>query len=133
MENLENRAWKNLNANSKEEDRKTLVSPTKMGEVYPLSSWGGNDFIGLYIGNHQLYKESLKEMIFTVRDKNEDYHLYSSKDGLMIWHSDGDDGPEWPAGIRVEYIGKASEKNKKGIDKRFKNIFDEEENLRLKE
>ncbi len=133
MKDLEKIAWKNLNENSTEKDSKTFVSPTKIGEVYPLSAGGGNDFIGLYIGNHQLYKKNPKEMIFTIRDKEENYHLYSSKDGLMMWHSDGDDGPQWPAGIRVNYLGKASEQNKDGINKRFKNIFDEEDKLILKE
>jgi hypothetical protein len=133
MVDLEKIAWKNLNENSIEEDRKTIVSPQKVGEVYPLSSWGGNDFLGIYLGQHQLFKKSPKKMIFTIRDKNEDYHLYSSDDGLMIWHSEGDDGPCWPAGILVHYIDKASKENKEGIEKRFKEIFDEEDKLTLKE
>ena len=133
MGDLEAIAWKNLNEDSIEQDRKTIVTPKKIGEVYPLSAWGGNDFFGLYLGNHQLYKKSPKEMIFTIRDKNEDYHLYSSKDGLMTWHSEGDDGPNWPAGILVNYIAKASKENKDGIDKRFKKIFDEESQLTLEE
>lgn len=131
MTDLGKIAWKNLNEDSIERDGKTIVTPKKVGEVYPLSGWGGDDFIGLYLGNYQLFKKNPEEMIFAIKDKSGNYHLYSSKDGLMIWHSEGDDGPEWPAGIQVYHRAIANQKNKEGINKRFKDIFEKEIELTL--
>ncbi len=131
MTTIEKIAWKNLNEDSKTLGGKTIVTPKKIGEVYPLTT-SGEDFMGVYLGKHQIYKKDKSEKnIFAVRTPNKDYLLYSSEEGLMLWHSYGDDGPEWPAGMWVKYEFKANDKNKKGIEKKFKDIFDKEIKLTL--
>lgn len=121
-------AWKNLNENSKEIDGKTIVEPKNIGDFYPLAYLhGGEDFVGVFIGKHQLFKEDKKKRnLFTTKTALGEYMIYSSEDSIMLWTSEDDcEGPFRPAGISVDKKCLADKKNKKTLEKKFGKIFED--------
>ncbi|MFA5953772.1 MAG: hypothetical protein WC812_04220 [Candidatus Pacearchaeota archaeon] len=123
--NLKKIAWENLNFDSTEKKRIIYVNPTKVGEVYPLTSLGSEkEYLGVFLGNHKIFKNQEKKIVFGVRDEKNNYYLKISNEGNMLWYGELDDGPFWPVGIQIDISFLASKKNKQGIEKRFKPIFD---------
>ena len=135
MDEIRKIAWKNLNENSKEIKRQTIVTPKKTGEIFPLATLGGGkDFLGVYIGEHNIYKNKDKNQIYVVPNDEGKYVLFSaSHNGTMLWHSEGDDGPCWPAGISVVQEAIANNENQKGIESRFGEIFKKYPQIKLEE
>jgi len=127
MEDLVSKAWKNLNGDSKELDGKTIINPTKIGGIYPLSIKGlsNGNRICVYLGQHQLYKRSRKKTLFSTKEEVIDqinYHLYHAH-GNLVWN--GDERLSWPVGISAEFLTVSDEENAKGIEKKFGEILEE--------
>jgi len=83
----------------------------KIGEECLLYNGGDKSFNGFYIGSFpvktQWYIEAPNPEgdIFT-RKNGEEIEIYPTREEFLTerWFSDGDDGPYWPAGIKVEKI-----------------------------
>ena len=90
------------------------------GREYSLFNWerakSQSSFKGIYIGRNPVENINSDYLLFNEPEKPEGhtfarlndkgevevYCTFSGGEELkLMWHSDGDDGPEWPAGFEV--------------------------------
>jgi hypothetical protein len=122
---VKRRAWDNAGVGIRRTKRgKEYARPQEVGAVYPLTH-NGDDFVAIFLGKHDIFRRGRKVMMFARKLPDEEYQLYSSRNGQILWHTEGDDGPEWLAGISVCSEGKASDENREGITRRFGDKFRE--------
>jgi len=99
----------------------------KVGEEYQIFDWKAEksqtSFNGFYIGKNSLttprFSELKKPEGHTfVRDNEGQLEFYCIRDTenqgpKFVWYSDGDDGPEWPAGFKVDKVNFTPTKEEK--------------------
>ncbi len=126
MNELEKIAWENLKEDFTNFFEKPMVFPTKIGEIYPLiDQETGEDFLGIYIGKHQLYKGEKKEKILFISHDKNDMIIFSSNNYFLSEEDDCFLPPNLPAGLSVSRECIADKKNKKILEKKFGKIFEE--------
>ncbi len=92
---------------------KVRIKPV-MGKEYLIYTGGEDSFKGRYIGKKPvetdwfLITDHLEGHIFVTLNKSNEiefYHTRSLEKKLtLMWHSDGCDGPSWPAGFWTEKV-----------------------------
>ncbi|MFA5211480.1 MAG: hypothetical protein WC414_03165 [Patescibacteria group bacterium] len=118
MSELKNIAWKNLKEDFTNFFEKPMVFPTKIGEIYPLiDQKTGEDFLGIYIGKHQLYKGEKKEKILFVFPNKRDLIIFSSNNFFVSEEEECFLPPTLPAGLSVSKNCIADKKIKKIFSK----------------
>ena len=114
-------AWGNVEQDKIMEGKKERVIPKKVGEIYPLTDHNGVDVLAVFLGNLKPYKKSPRVPVLAAILPEGGYQLYhlSENGGIVMWHSDGDDGPEWPAGIDASSLRRAMPQEERYIKENF--------------
>ena len=105
----------------------------KVGREYKIFNYEAEksqtSFKGIYIGHNPLTTSGFQKIraleghVFVKRNNEGELEFYCSRTekGLELrWYSDGDDGPDWPAGFRAEKVDvKLSESEIKYLQNRL--------------
>ena len=95
----------------------SIAKPSQVGSLYALSHWDGKTTAGVYLGNFRIYKGNTREFPTFLRiAPNGSYILYCSESKKILWYADGEDGPDWPAGLEVSRLRVTRGKERKKIE-----------------